>query len=158
MVKSKVKKIILGTLLALSLVIICVSGLAGFKNIKTEASYNEPNLSPEEVIEKYYEACNSHNKSKVKSTLTGYLKDGSIEFDKSNNMEITSIKEDLKEKQYYMTYGACPVGEENNIKAYRVTYKKVDKKTNKENGKTQYVICLIKQDDDTGWLISNIGQ
>ena len=123
-----------------------------------ESSYYEHNLSPEEVIEKYYEACNSHNKSKVKSTLTGYLKDSSIEFDKSANMEITSIEEDLKEKQYYMTYGACPVGEENNIKAYRVTYKKVDKKSNEENGKAQYVICLIKQDDNTGWLISQIGQ
>lgn len=158
MVKNKVNKIILSTLLVLLLIIICTISFILLKNNKDESYYYEPDLSPVEVIEKYYEACNSHNKSKVKSTLTGYLKDGSIEFDKSNNMEITSIDEDLKEKQYYMTYGACPVGEENNIKAYRVTYKKVDKKSNKENGKAQYVICLIKEDDDTGWLISNIGQ
>lgn len=122
-----------------------------------ESSYYEHNLSPEEVIEKYYEAYNSHNKTEMKTTLTGYLKDGSFEFEKSIKIEVCSIEEDLKEKSDYMTYGSCPISNGDNVKAFKVVGKKINKINNTEVDNVCRVFCLIKTDDDSDWLISNIG-
>lgn len=154
--KIELLKNILLLIILFLISIISVTGFAMIENKKNPPSYYEPDLSPEEVIEKYYDAYNSHNEEKMQSTLTESLKDDAAIYKKLIHIKICTIEENEEKKDNYIEYDSCPIDNIDNLKAYRITYQEIDLRNNNVSDELWTDMILMKENDDSGWLISNI--
>lgn len=112
-------------------------------------------LSPEEVIQKYYNAYNNKNIIALRSTETENLKSGFNDIN-HEKIDIIKIDEKVNEKQSYIQYGRGAINNisEDRVKVYKVSYKNIG---DEEQNELWIKFTLIKETEDGPWLIDDIG-
>lgn len=121
-------------------------------------------LSPKDVIKKYFEYFNNKDTDGYNSTFVSYRRcqNDIFAFKNLEYVKLNDIKEaDEKILVRYMAYGN---GSVNNVKVENVKVYKVDFETkySKEtppnpNGKQRCYFFLIKETDESPWLIDDVG-
>lgn len=125
------------------------------------------NLSdPKQVVENYYKYENEKNKEGMLSTLTKDYGKSNLEslFKKLDYIKVTNISEETNSqvKEGYLSAGKGKTNgvKAENVKVYKVFYDvkyKEGAQTAEESGKNQCWMYVIRKDNNSPWLIDDIG-
>jgi Domain of unknown function (DUF4829) len=159
-----------GIMMKIKLIVITLVSailLVGYLLTKEKDIVIDKDRTPEEVIQTYFEGYEEKDEKKVYTTLTNeYKKKHPLSTFNLENIESTTlftIKETTDEyKDYLMDHHAKERGiKEENIKLYEVAFEWVfvdDKKSSVPNGEFLYDFILIREDNNSPWLINRMGQ
>lgn len=161
--------------MSLSLLLIISGCTKKVSTVRTDATNqanskqvdNNTNLSdPKQVVENYYKYKNEKNKEGMLSTLTKGYNESNIEslFKKLDYIKITNISEEtnpqLKEGYLHDGKGKTNGVKSENVKVYKVFYDvkyKDGAQAAEKDGKNQCWFYVIRKDNNSPWLIDDIG-
>lgn len=133
---------------------------------KTDDKINSDNNSPQVVVENYFKYYNEKNKDGVISTLTGWHDAPNVvwDFDNLESIRILNIEEEKNEdilNGYLMDgRGSVNGASKENVKIYKVNYEvkyKTDGVGPQASGTYEWWYFLIREDENSPWLIDDMG-
>lgn len=141
------------------ILIILLSLLAGCAQ-HTVHKTNE--LTAEQVVREHFHWRNAKNVSRVEETLTQTRRGIMWDFDKLEYLTLLSIEEDQSEimKNGYMTSGRGSLLKPSAVKVFKVEYEvkyKGGYGSGQESGRYTWYYILIKEKEDSSWLIDDWG-
>jgi predicted HNH restriction endonuclease len=149
------------------IIVIVVSSILLFGCSLNKEVVIEKDRTPEEVISTYFDGYKEKDTKKIYATLTNEYKKkhpvSSFSLDNIDSTTLFTTKEITNEyKVYLMDHHAKERGiAEENIKLYKVTFEQVfvdDEKSAVSNGEFLYDFILIREDNNSPWLINRMGQ
>lgn len=154
-----------GNLKIFIIAIITIISLIGCSKVSNK-TINTEDDSPKKVIENYFKYKNEKNKDKLLTTLTDKYNSPNVfwGFENLDSTKIISVEEekDEKLKESYLVNGSGRVNgaTKNNIKIYKVKYDVKYKKDGvgpQDSGTYDWWFFLIREDENSQWLIDDMG-
>ncbi|MHC1685999.1 MAG: DUF4829 domain-containing protein [Clostridiaceae bacterium] len=139
------------------LLIILSISLIGCTNKKVEVD----SRTPEETVKLFYQALENKNQKLRDSVATDNAKWNFDNFQSIKLIEIGNRHEDSEKA--YMDNGRGTITKPNDVRVYDVIYdiaysKNMEYPASEDDGRAYKQITLIKEKEDSFWLVDSIGQ
>ncbi len=145
------------------ILILCVISLKYYKDISAKKGHDNDLAKAEDVIKEHFKWWNEKNINKLNNTMTKDLSNISWNLQNTDYVKLINIKEELSGniKDGYMNNGKGKYIKPKDVKVFAVQYEiklKDDNKGALTSGKHEQYYILIKQDENSPWLINEMGQ
>lgn len=149
-----------------AIIIITMFIFVGCSSESNNKEGDSKNISAQNVVENYFKYENEKNKEKLLTTLTDHWKDSNVDwgFENLDSIKLLSIEEEKNKsvKEGYLKNGRGSTNgtTEDNIKVYKVKYEvkyKNDEVGPQESGTYDWWYYVIRKDENSPWLIDDMG-